>query len=195
VVIASVHSTCSIVSLDPVPVALLLSCAGLRLHQPVQPGWRTTCTSATSARTREKQIGGSGGSLEPPGPLLEPPWPLLTHIHTVYTVYSECLPARLNPLAERTSFSQARTRAPRSPRPPRSSPPTVPIRAPKKLPSGPEKIHTVYREQLIVNHYGKFWNSDNILWRPIAGSPGSSVTLAVHPGARPRRNFHSLYIP
>ena len=33
---------------------------------------------------REKQIGGSGGSLEPPGPLLELPGPLLTHLHTVY---------------------------------------------------------------------------------------------------------------
>jgi hypothetical protein len=32
---------------------------------------------------REKQIGGSGGSLEPPGPLLEPPGPFLTHLHTV----------------------------------------------------------------------------------------------------------------
>ena len=40
---------------------------------------------------REKQIGGSGGSLEPPGPLLEPPAPLLTHLHTVYMAYSECL--------------------------------------------------------------------------------------------------------
>ena len=36
---------------------------------------------------REKQIGGSGGSLETPGPLLEPPGPLLTHLHTVYTVF------------------------------------------------------------------------------------------------------------
>ena len=36
---------------------------------------------------REKQIGGSGGSLEPPGPLLEPPGPLLTHLHTVYGVF------------------------------------------------------------------------------------------------------------
>jgi hypothetical protein len=35
---------------------------------------------------REKQIGGSGGSFEPPGPLL-------THLHTVYMVYSECLPS------------------------------------------------------------------------------------------------------
>ena len=32
---------------------------------------------------REKQIGGSGGSLEPTGPLLEPPGPFLTHLHTV----------------------------------------------------------------------------------------------------------------
>ena len=51
--------------------------------------------------TREKHIGGSGGSLEPPGSLL-------AHLHTVYMVYSECLPTRLNPLAERTCFSQAR---------------------------------------------------------------------------------------
>ena len=56
---------------------------------------------------REQQIGGSGGSLEPPGPLLESPGPLLTHLHTVYMAYSECLPTRLNPLAERTCFSQA----------------------------------------------------------------------------------------
>jgi hypothetical protein len=55
---------------------------------------------------REKQIGGSGGSLDPPRPLLEPPGNLLTHLHTVYTVYSGCLPTRLNPLAERTCFSQ-----------------------------------------------------------------------------------------
>jgi hypothetical protein len=43
---------------------------------------------------------GSGGSLEPPGPLP-------THLHTVYVAYSECLPARLNPLAKRICcFSQ-----------------------------------------------------------------------------------------
>jgi hypothetical protein len=39
------------------------------------------------APVREQQIGGSEGSLEPPGPLLEPPGPLLTHLHTVYTVF------------------------------------------------------------------------------------------------------------
>jgi hypothetical protein len=55
---------------------------------------------------REQQIGGSRGSLEPPGPLLDPPGPLLTHLHTVFMAYSECLPTRLNPLAERTCFSQ-----------------------------------------------------------------------------------------
>ena len=38
---------------------------------------------------REQQIRGSGGSLEPPGPLLEPPRPLLTHLHTDYMAYSE----------------------------------------------------------------------------------------------------------
>jgi hypothetical protein len=48
---------------------------------------------------REKEIGGSGDSLEPPGPLL-------THLHTVYMAYFECLPTGLTPLAERTCFSQ-----------------------------------------------------------------------------------------
>jgi hypothetical protein len=75
------------------------------------PGWGTNTwkeeCAANGGALREKQIGGSGGSLEPPGPLLEPPGPLLTHLHTVYMAYSECLPTRLNPLAERTCFSQA----------------------------------------------------------------------------------------
>jgi hypothetical protein len=53
----------------------------------------------TNVLIREKQIGGSGGSLEPPGSLL-------THLHTVHMAYSDCLPTRLNPLAERTCFSQ-----------------------------------------------------------------------------------------
>jgi hypothetical protein len=53
-----------------------------------------------TAPIREKEIRGSGGSLDPPGPLL-------THLHTVYIAYSECLPTRLNPLAERAFFSQA----------------------------------------------------------------------------------------
>jgi len=44
--------------------------------------------------------------LNPLGLFLEPPGPLLTHLHTVYMAYSECLPTRLNPLAERTCFSQ-----------------------------------------------------------------------------------------
>ena len=48
-----------------------------------------------AALIREKEIGGSGGSLEPSGPLL-------MHLHTVYMPYPECLPTRLNPLAERT---------------------------------------------------------------------------------------------
>ena len=48
---------------------------------------------------RKKEIGGSGGSLGPPVPLL-------THLHTVCMGYSECLPTRLNPLAERACFSQ-----------------------------------------------------------------------------------------
>jgi hypothetical protein len=45
-------------------------------------------------------MGASGGSLEPPGSLL-------THLHTVYMAYSECLRTLLNPLAERKLFSQA----------------------------------------------------------------------------------------
>jgi hypothetical protein len=59
-----------------------------------------------TVENRAQQIGGSGGSLEPPGPLLEPPGPLLTHFYTVYIAYSERLPTRLNPLAERACFSQ-----------------------------------------------------------------------------------------
>ena len=55
----------------------------------------------TKARGWEKEIGSSGGSLEPTGPLL-------THLDTVYMEYFECLPTRLRPLAERTCFSQAR---------------------------------------------------------------------------------------
>jgi hypothetical protein len=48
---------------------------------------------------RKEEIGGSGGSLVTPGPLL-------THLHTVYMAYSGCLPTHLNPLADRTCFSQ-----------------------------------------------------------------------------------------
>ena len=40
--------------------------------------------------TGEKQMRGSGGSLEPP-----------MHLHTVYMGFSGCLPTLLNPLAER----------------------------------------------------------------------------------------------
>jgi hypothetical protein len=36
------------------------------------------------ALRREKHTGGSGGSLEPPGPLLETPEPIFTHFHTIY---------------------------------------------------------------------------------------------------------------
>jgi hypothetical protein len=54
------------------------------------------------ARQGETDTAGFRG----PGPLLEPPWHLLTHLHTVYLACSECLPTRLNPLAERTCFSQ-----------------------------------------------------------------------------------------
>jgi hypothetical protein len=72
-------------------------------HQSAASFWAVV----DEAWVREKQIGGSGGSLEPPAPILGPPGPLLTHLHTVYMACSECLPTRLNPLAERTCFSQA----------------------------------------------------------------------------------------
>ena len=45
--------------------------------------------------------------MNPLGLFLDPPGPLISHLHTVYMEYSECLPTRLNPLAERTCFSQA----------------------------------------------------------------------------------------
>jgi hypothetical protein len=51
-------------------------------------------------RAGMKERGGSGGSLEPCGPL-----PM--HLHTVYMAYSGCLPTLLNTLAARTCFSQA----------------------------------------------------------------------------------------
>jgi hypothetical protein len=63
-----------------------------------EEGRRAVAAAASDARSREKRIRGSGGSLEPPGPLL-------THLHTVYVAYSEGLPTRLSPLAERTCFS------------------------------------------------------------------------------------------
>ena len=44
--------------------------------------------------------------MNPLGLFLEPPEPILTHLHNVYMAYSECPPTRLNPLAERTCFSQ-----------------------------------------------------------------------------------------
>jgi hypothetical protein len=53
------------------------------------------CHAAEAAAAdREKQIGGSGGSLEPPGPLLEPPGSLLTHlIPFMWRILSAFLPA------------------------------------------------------------------------------------------------------
>ena len=49
--------------------------------------------------------------MNPLGLFLEPLGPILTHLHTVHMVYSERLPTRLNPLAERTCFSQAAMRS------------------------------------------------------------------------------------
>ena len=56
-------------------------------------------TSEKNVAHREKEKGGSGGSLEPPGPLL-------THLRTVCVAYSGCLSTLLSCLAERTTFSQ-----------------------------------------------------------------------------------------
>jgi hypothetical protein len=68
---------------------------------PMLHGGRVYFLSDRSGQgERDTAVGGSGGSLEPP-------WPLLTHLRTAYTAYSECLPTRLTPLAERTCFSQA----------------------------------------------------------------------------------------
>ena len=55
--------------------------------------------------------------MNPLGLFLEPPGPLLTHLHAVCIAYSECLPTRLNPLAERTCFSQVGALQCRGPRP------------------------------------------------------------------------------
>ena len=51
----------------------------------IGPGGRGGDGAARGERYR-----GSGDSLDPPGPLL-------THLNTIYTAYSECLPTRLNP--------------------------------------------------------------------------------------------------
>ena len=50
-------------------------------------------------RAREKQRGGSGGALEPPGPLIPFIWRILRAF----------VPTRLNPLAERACFPQVPT--------------------------------------------------------------------------------------
>jgi hypothetical protein len=79
-------------------------------HPELQrPRLRPHCRRGHPGRhqAREQQMGGSGGSVEPPAPLLDPPGPLLMHRHTVCIAYFECLPTRLNPLAERACFSQA----------------------------------------------------------------------------------------
>jgi hypothetical protein len=75
-----------------------------RLFAAISELWAATYASD---QAREKQIGGSGGSLEPRGPL-----PM--HLHTVHMAYSECLPTLLKPLAERNCFSQVSTLARRS---------------------------------------------------------------------------------
>jgi hypothetical protein len=39
----------------------------------------------------------------------------ITHLHTIYMAYSECIPTRLNPPAERTCFSQVQLFASNNP--------------------------------------------------------------------------------
>jgi hypothetical protein len=63
-------------------------------------------------RQGEADTGVQGARLNPLGPLLDPPGPLLTHLHTVYIAYSECLPTRLTPLAEGACSSQVRLLGP-----------------------------------------------------------------------------------
>jgi hypothetical protein len=46
------------------------------------PPPRGAACSVADAATKEKEIGGS----------LEPRGPLLTHLHTVYMAYAQCLP-------------------------------------------------------------------------------------------------------
>jgi hypothetical protein len=65
--------------------------------QAQQAEGKTVVITTHSMERGETDTGGSGGSLEPRGPLL-------THLHTVYMGYSECLPTLLSPLAERTCF-------------------------------------------------------------------------------------------
>jgi hypothetical protein len=66
------------------------------VHDLVRDFCMAQFSPETQALVREQQIGGSGGSLEPPGPLLEPPGPLLTYLRTVYKfmAYSERLHTR-----------------------------------------------------------------------------------------------------
>jgi hypothetical protein len=58
----------------------------------------TVEAARAEVEAREKEIGGSGGSLEPSGPLI-------TQLHSVCMGYSESLPTLLHPLAERTCYS------------------------------------------------------------------------------------------
>jgi hypothetical protein len=83
--------------------------ASSALSDPLPPGEVQARESVRDGREPGSNSGDPGGSLEPPGPLREPPGPLLTHIRTVCMAYSECLPTRLNPPAERACFSQVGT--------------------------------------------------------------------------------------
>ena len=86
--------------------------------------------------------------LEPPG-----------HIHTVSRAHSECLPTRLDPLAERTCFSQV----------------------PK---SGPKQSSNV--AQFVVQAFGVHNSEFEILWAegtydgPAARAPPSEQCLIIH---------------
>ena len=73
-------------------------------------GWLTVGSMSGSGRGERDSEGVQGGHLNRQVTSL--PGPLPMYLHTVYMEYSECLPTLLNPLAERTRFSQAGVRRP-----------------------------------------------------------------------------------
>ena len=76
--------------------AVHLEAGALDLHAAAVQRWTDHADAPLSRAAQgegDRGFTGSGGSLEPPGPLP-------THLHTVYMAYSACRPPRLNPLAE-----------------------------------------------------------------------------------------------
>jgi hypothetical protein len=104
---------------------LIAACASLRTraYAPTAVGTALAAlSSAMQSASQGERYRGFRGPSGLRGPSLEPPGPLLTQVlHNVYMAYSECIFTRLNPLAERTCFSQARVQRRRSARLARSS--------------------------------------------------------------------------